>query len=228
MGQLIYGKNSVIDALKSEIKIKNLYLLKPLNFKINNDIKVFIKTRNELDKLVNKNHQGFIAEIEEFNYFSLQEIFKDQPKLVLILDHIEDPHNLGAIIRTANAAGVKHIILPKERAAKVTPAVLKVASGGTVNLKIIRVGSLTDSIIKLKKGGYWIYATSLENGTDINKVSFNDPTVLIVGNEGKGVSKAILKHSDQNVYIDMKGTVQSLNVSVATGIALFKIIESEK
>lgn len=227
MGQFIYGKHSVLDALKSDLKIKNLYLLKSPNFQINKNINVYIKTKNELDKMIKTNHQGFIAEISEVNYFSLQEILKDKPKIVLILDHIQDPHNLGAIIRTANAAGLKHIILPKERSVKVTPTVLKVAAGGISGLKIIRVGSLTDSLIKLKKGGYWIYATSLENGTDINKVSFNDPAVLVVGNEGKGVSKSILKHSDQNIYIKMKGTIQSLNVSVATGIALFKIIESE-
>jgi len=154
MAQLIYGKNSVLDALKANTEIKNLYLTKPLNFKIDKDINVFIKSRQEMDKMVNKNHQGFIAEVAEVNYFSLQDIFKDQPKVVLIIDHVEDPHNLGAIIRTANAAGVKHIILPKDRAAKVTPSALKVASGGMTGIKVIRVGSLTDSVLKLKKGGF--------------------------------------------------------------------------
>ena len=227
MAQLIYGKNSVLDALKSDIKVKNLYLLKSPNFPIKHNINVFIKTKNELNKMVNNNHQGFIAEIEEIHYYSLQELLKTETKIVLVLDHIEDPHNLGAILRTANAAGVKYIIMSKDRSAKITPTVIKVSSGGISGLKIIRVGSLTDSLLKLKKKGYWIYATSLENGTDINRVSFNEPTVLVVGNEGKGVSKSILKHSDQNVYINMKGTVQSLNVSVATGIALFKITERE-
>ena len=213
--------------MKSDTKINNLYLLKLPNFKINKNINIHIKTKNELDKMVSQNHQGFIAEIEDINYCSLQELLTTKTNLVLMLDHIEDPHNLGAIIRTANAAGVKYIIMSKDRSAKITPTVIKVSSGGIFGLKIIRVASLTDSLIKLKKGGYWIYATSLANGTDINNISFNSPTVLVVGNEGKGVSKSILKHSDQNIYINMKGTIQSLNVSVATGIALFKIIEGE-
>lgn len=222
MGKLIYGRNSVKDALENNLEITKLYVTERPHFNISNNVEVVIKTKRELDKMINENHQGFIAELKEFNYFSLESIFKDKPERVLILDHLQDPHNLGAILRSANAFGIKHIIIPKERSVRVTPTVLKVASGGFVGIKIILVGSLVDAVQKLKKNGFWVYATALENGVEIDKVSFNEPAVLIVGNEHKGVTRSLLKLSDQNIYIPMKGTVQSLNVSVATGILLFK------
>ena len=222
MGKFIYGKNSVKDALDNGLKITKLYVAEMPQFEISDDVEIFVKNRRELDKMINENHQGFIAELKEFNYFPLECIFNDKPKKVLILDHLQDPHNLGAILRSANAFGIKHIIIPKERGVRVTPAVLKVASGGFVGLKIILVGSLVDAVQKLKKNDFWIYATALEGGLDIDEVSFNEPAVLIVGNEHKGVTRSLIKLSDQNIFIPMTGTVQSLNVSVATGILLFK------
>ena len=223
MGKLIYGRNSVLDALKNKLPITKLYLMKTPDFSFEKDIKVTVTNKKEMDKILRENHQGYIAELKEFNYYTLDEIFKDKPENVLVLDHIQDPHNFGAILRSANAAGVKHIIIPKDRAVSVTPTVLKVSSGGFVGIKIIKVGSLVDAIQKLKKKDFWVYASALEKATDVDLISFNKPTVLIVGNEHKGVSRSLLKVSDQNVFINMKGNVQSLNVSVATGILLFKL-----
>ena len=223
MGKLIYGRNSVLDALKNDLPITKVYLSKTPTFSINSDIQVLITDRKQMDKIIRENHQGFIAELKEFNYFTLEDLFNDKPENVLVLDHIQDPHNFGAIIRSANAAGVKHIIIPKERAVSVTPAVLKVSSGGFVGMKIVRVGSLVDAMQKLKKQDFWVYASSLDKATNVEDITFNKPTVLIVGNESKGVSRSLLKVSDQNIFIKMSGDVQSLNVSVAAGILLFKL-----
>lgn len=224
MSKYICGKNSVLEAIENGLPIKKIYISPNVKLTGKYDFKIEIISFGELDRMAKANHQGFVAELKEFNYYNIDEIIKDKPEKVLILDHIQDPHNFGAIIRTANASGVKHIIIPKDRAVKVTPTVLKVASGGQVGIKIIRVDSLYPSLIKLKDNGFWIYSTALdENATDANDTSFNYPMALIVGNEQKGVNKTLLKISDQKIYIKMKGTVQSLNVSVAAGIMLFKI-----
>ena len=198
MTKYIYGKNSVLDALKANYPIKKIYLLKGHDIKLNFKNVEYL-TNFELNKLINGNHQGYIAEIEEYKYYDLGSIFKDRANFVLMLDHIQDPQNLGAIIRSANAFSVKHIIIPKDRSASITPTVLKISSGGFNNIKIIKVASLLDAINQLKK---------------------ND---LIMGNEEKGVSNTLLNISDQNVYIPQSGEVQSLNVSVATGIMLYEI-----
>lgn len=228
MRKLICGKNSVRDAVESGLSVIKIFTVYKPEFEINNDVEIVFKTKKELNQMTELNHQGIIAEIEHMNYYSIDELINDNPSKVLVLDHIQDPHNFGAIIRTANAAGVQYIIIPKDRAAQVTDTVMKISSGGFVGMKIVKVPSLSSTITKLKERGFWVYTTAIENGTDINKVPFNFPMVLIVGNEGKGVSKPLLKMSDQNVYIKMDGTVQSLNVSVATGVALFKIIENEQ
>lgn len=230
MSKFICGKNSVIDALKSKnIKIKKIMLTKhqKLDF-ISKNIPIEIVDKNFLDDFTNNlNHQGIVALIDHnFQYSSVEEILKDQPSIILILDHIEDVHNIGAILRTANAAGVNSIIIPDKRSATINETILRISSGGFVGLKIAKVNSLQPTIEKLKKANYWVYATALdESAQDYSLVNYNFPVALVIGNEAKGVSKTIINHSDQLIYIPMKGTVQSLNVSVATGIVLFHLIK---
>lgn len=224
MSKYICGKNSVLDALNNNLPIKKVYISPRVKLEEKNGVSIEVKSFEELDQMVQANHQGYVAEISEFNYYNIDELLNDMPEKVLVLDHIQDPHNFGAIIRTANAAGVKHIIIPKDRTVKVTPTVLKVASGGHVGIKIIRVDSLYPTLSKMKDKGFWLYSSALdEQAINIDDVKFNYPMALILGNEQKGVNKTLLKFSDQKVFIDMKGTVQSLNVSVAAGIMLFKI-----
>lgn len=219
---IICGKNSVIDAINNNLKIEKIYLLKPFNF--SKKINFEILSKEDMGKLTNLNHQGFIAILEnDFNYHPIDRMIKSKPKIILILDHIEDPHNLGAIIRTANACGISNIIIPKDRSAHVNSTVLKVSSGGIVNMNISKSNSLQSTIDKLKKSGYWIYATSINNGVEYNKIFYNKPLAIILGNEGKGISSTLLRQADQNIFIPMKGTIQSLNVSVAAGIILFEI-----
>ncbi|MGX9340427.1 23S rRNA (guanosine(2251)-2'-O)-methyltransferase RlmB [Mycoplasma sp. 4044] len=221
MKNFIFGRNSVIDAINENFPITEIW--------IQENIKLDIKFKNvkkvskvKLDKITEQNHQGVIAFIKDFEYADFEKLLRNKPDNVLILDHIQDVQNLGAIIRSANVFGVNWILIPTDRAASVTPVALKISSGGFVNMNIIKVPSLFNAIEKLKQNGYWIYATALnQNASDINKTKFNRPSVLVIGNEQKGVSNTIIKASDQLIYIPQKGTVQSLNASVATGIALF-------
>lgn len=223
MIKLLCGKNTVLDAIKNNMDIKIIYLLKDQH-DINPQIKTQIISKSEMDEMSSTNHQGFVAILNDFKYHSIDSIFEDKAKIILILDHLEDPQNFGSILRTANAAGIKHIIIPSVRSVDINDTVLKVSSGGIVGLKIIKVNSLQAMIVKLKKNMFWIYATSFDDASiPYDTVNFNLPLALIVGNEGKGITKSLLNESDQNIFIKMSGTVQSLNVSVATGIILFHL-----
>lgn len=229
MQELICGKNSVLEAIKNNLKIKILYVLKPIKID-NKKIQIKVISRNEMDLLTDLNHQGYIAVLEtNFQYCSLEQIIKIKPEIILLLDHIEDPHNLGAIIRSANAAGVNHIIIPKNRAADITNTVWKISSGGLINMKIAKVNSLQVAIEKLKSNDYWIYVSALDFGAkEYSKINYNFPLVIVIGNEGSGASKSVIKQSDEKIFIPIKGSVQSLNASVATGILIFEIIKNLK
>ncbi len=224
----ITGKNSVLDAISSQTRINKIYatyqyqdILEKFN------IPYQIVNKSELDKIVTTNHQGIIAEVDDyFSYCSIEEIINKKPQIILILDHIEDINNLGSILRTANAAGVFNIIIPDKRAAQINDKVLKISSGGFVKMNICKTPSIQATIDKLKKHNFWIYASCIsENSQTYFKTQYNFPLALIVGNEAKGISSTIKKASDQLIYIPMHGTVQSLNVSIATGILLFNIIK---
>ncbi|WP_338583553.1 23S rRNA (guanosine(2251)-2'-O)-methyltransferase RlmB [Mycoplasmopsis cynos] len=224
---MLCGKNSVLDAYRNNIKIKKIFILNPENLKYFDEksINIEIKDQKFFNSFTKENHQGFIAIINELIYRDLDFLIKNKPSVVLALDKIQDPHNLGAIIRTTNAAGIKDIILSKEHSADINSTVLKISSGGFVNMNFYKVNSLSASLTKLKKSGYWVYATALnENAVPHTNVNYNLPSIIVVGNEGEGVSKSVLSVSDVNVYINQKGTVQSLNVSVATGIILFDFL----
>ncbi|UUD35376.1 23S rRNA (guanosine(2251)-2'-O)-methyltransferase RlmB [Mycoplasmopsis caviae] len=221
------GRNSVEDALRAKLPIETVFVNSiqlAQKFKQITKANVVIKDKNFFAQYHNYNHQGIVATLKDFPIYELESIKKDSAEVVLVLDHIQDPHNLGAIMRSANACGIKHLIISKERSANITSSVLKVSSGGFVNMKVIKVNSISASLTKLKKWGYWIYVSALDqNAQSVSKLSFNKPCVLVVGNEGDGVSKSTLGEADQVVYIPQKGSVQSLNVSVATGILLYEI-----
>lgn len=226
----IYGKNVVRDTLKQNKKIKKIFIynnfkeidiiedLKKLNIKFN-----FLE-KYELDKIVNGNHQGIILEVEDFKYGSLNDIDKVENPLIVMLDHIEDPHNFGAIIRTCEAAGVDAIILPSYRACEVNSTVIKVSTGAINNINIIRVPNLNQTINTLKNDGFWFIGTDME-GTDYRKIDYRGKTCIIIGNEGKGMSDLTKKNCDFIANIPMYGKVNSLNASVATGIIIFEAMK---
>lgn len=221
---LAYGKNVLF--MTDPTKIKKVYLSKTrkdkdiLDYLNKNKIHYINTDIDILNKMTKGNHQGIILEIEEFKYSELKDILNED--FVIILDHLEDPHNFGAIIRTAEAAGVKSIIIPKDRSVSVNETVIKTSVGTTNVVKIVKVTNLTETIKKLQKENFFVYGADM-NGKDLREISFADKKVLIIGNEGKGISSLLAKNCDEIVEIPMKGTVNSLNASVAAGILIFKM-----
>ena len=168
---------------------------------------------------------GLCRNTSQQHLLTTDELTPDSHPLVIILDHIQDPHNMGAIIRTAAGLGINALIFPKDRSCQLTDTVTKVSSGGTECLPLLKVTNLAREIDRLKEKGYWIYGADSNKGMPLSQVRFHHPAVLVVGNEGKGLSSLLIKKLDQAVYIPMSGPISSLNVSVATGIILHKMIE---
>ncbi len=206
-------------------KIKKIYLSKNnkdtdiLNYIKKNNLKYVLTDQIVMNKMM-LNNQGIIIDIHDYEYKSINIIEDD--KLVLILDHLEDPHNFGAIIRSCEARGVKNIIIPKDRSVNVNETVMKVSSGALSHVNIIMVNNLVNTINHLKELGYFIYAAEAD-GTNYQKINYSDKVCLIIGSEGFGVSSLVKKNCDQIISIPMLGKVNSLNASVAAGILLFGI-----
>ena len=226
---LIYGKNSCLEYLKKRKKIKSLYLDRGFNDKHiislieNLKIKPHFYTKHELDELAEENHQGIIIDVGEYEYCDLDEIIEENDGFIVILDHIMDTHNFGAIIRTCVAAGVKGIIIPKDRSVKVNSTVMKTSVGATLNMKICMVTNLNQAIKYLKDKNYWIYASDME-GVNYTDNIYNNNVCLIIGNENKGVSELVKKSSDYIVSIPISQKIDSLNASVAAGIIIYEVV----
>ena len=225
---LVYGKNSCEEILKQEKNIKRVYIERIFKDRVITDlieklkIKPIFLTKYELDDLCEGNHQGIVIEALEYEYADIDEIVNENGFIVM-LDHLEDTHNFGAIIRTCEAAGVDGIIIPKDRSVSVNSTVMKTSSGAAVNVKICMVTNLVQTINYLKEKGYWIYASSMD-GTNYTNEDYKTSTCIIIGNEGKGVSELVKKSSDFIVSIPMIGKINSLNASVAAGIFIYEIV----
>lgn len=183
-------------------------------------IPVRFEARNSLDRLAGTSaHQGVIALGAVTKYADLESVGSSD--LIVILDGIEDPHNLGAIVRTAHAAGAGSIVIPERRAAGVTDVVAKAAAGALEHLPIARVTNINRTLEDLKKRDYWIYGLDERGTEDYSKVDYGTPTAFVLGGEGKGLHEQVKKHCDLLIRIPMSGKIASLNVSVAAGIVLF-------
>ena len=226
---IIYGKNSVYEYLKKYKKVETLYLDR--NFNDKNiislietlKIKPVFYTKFELDELANGNHQGIIIDVGEYEYSDLDEILKEDDGFIVILDHLEDTHNFGAIIRTCLAAGVDGIIIPKDRSVSVNSTVMKTSVGTALNMKICMVTNINQTMKYLKDKNYWFYTSDM-NGTNYTEVSYQGNIALVIGNEGKGVSDLVKKSSDYIVSIPMSEKSESLNASVAAGIIIYEVV----
>lgn len=186
-----------------------------------NKLKYIVTDQKIMDKMLPHN-QGIIIEIDDYAYGTLDDIKDDT--LVLMLDHLEDPHNFGAIIRTCEAKGIKSIIIPKDRGVTVNETVMKTSSGALNHVNIIMVTNLVVAINKLKTQGFFVYSADMD-GVNYRDVDYADKVLLIIGNEGKGISKIISDNSDEIISIPMKGVVNSLNASVAAAILIYGIGE---
>ncbi len=221
----VYGKNVAKEVLNKNIK--RVYLSKNFNDKeILNELKerniqIRYVDKNKLNSMEKGNHQGIIIDIDDYEYYPLDEIEKEE--VIIMLDHLEDPHNFGAIIRTVEAAGYKSIIIPKDRSVEVTPTVMKVSAGTLENVKIARVNNLVNTINELKKQGYWIIGTAMD-GTDYKNIDYKGKIVIIIGNEGKGMSRLVKENCDFIASIPMNGKVNSLNASVAAALIIYEAV----
>lgn len=229
----IYGKNVAREKLHNNSKINKIYLSEKFNDREildlirKNNIKVSFVKNYELDKKVEGLHQGIVMEIDDVKTYSYNEIIpniKKENPVIVMLDHLEDPHNFGAIIRTSEALGVDAIIIPTDRSVKVNSTVVKTSVGAIEYIPIIRVVNLNDTIKKLKEDGYWIIATDMD-GEDYTKIDYNMPVCIVIGNEGKGISRMVSENSDIIASIPMKGKINSLNASVSCAIVLSHIMK---
>ena len=229
---IVYGKNVAKEVLSNNLKINKVLLqegysdqelIDELN-KRNVNIKYLNK--NMMNKLEEGNHQGIILDVEDYEYYDEAEMFNNMPKnpFIVILDHLEDPHNFGAIIRTCEAAGVDYIIIPKDRSVRVNKTVMKVSAGALNNVKIVMTTNLNRFIKKIKENGVWVVGTALSDSVYYDKVDYNMPVALIIGNEGKGISQLVKKNCDFVVKIPMIGKINSLNASVAAGIMIYEVV----
>jgi 23S rRNA (guanosine2251-2'-O)-methyltransferase len=235
---IIIGRKPVLEALNSNEEIEQVYLLFGQQGNIINAIRVAAKKRGikcnqiPLERFrtytPSQNAQGVIALKQDFKFSSLDEILSNAKNaslpLILVLDEIQDPHNVGAILRSAECSGVNGIILTKHNSATITSTVTKTSAGATEHLKICQVNNLSQTIDELKQKGFWIIGSSIENAKSYTQVDYKIPIALIVGNEEKGIRKLTASKCDFLVKIPMSGKIQSLNVSVATGILLFEIL----
>ncbi len=230
---IVYGRNVAKEMLNSEKLIKKVFLQENFNDKElismikNKNLQINTLTKFEMANKTKGNHQGIILEIEDFKYKELQTIFNLEKALVVILDHLEDPHNLGAIIRTCEAAGVDAIVLPENRSVEISSTVVHTSAGTTNNVNIIKVTNIAATLRELKKYNYWIVGTDMQ-GTDYHDVDYNGKIAIVIGNEGTGISDIALKNCDFIASIPMYGKVNSLNASVAAGIVIFEAANKRK
>lgn len=237
---LILGRNAVIEALKSDRTIECLYVSKgdlegsiKVALGLAKDKGVVVKEadRRKLDVMCEGlNHQGIVAKVTPFKYCEVSDILKvaerkNEKPFIVILDEIEDPHNLGSIIRTAELCGVHGIIIPKRRNVGVTSTVYKCSAGAIEHMKIAKVTNINATIDILKEKGIWIYGADIEGKDFSYNTDFSGACALIIGSEGKGISSLTLKKCDLLVKIPMIGKINSLNASVAGGIMMYEVLK---
>ena len=236
----VEGRNSVLELLESKKDINKIFVTKGEKHGSINKIiaiakerRIIIveKDRRQMEQIAQtNNYQGVIAIVPPFEYCEIEDILEEaqnrnEDPFVLILDGIEDPHNLGSIIRTAETAGVHGIIIPKRRAASVNATVNKTSAGAVEHMKIARVTNISDSIQKLKDAGLWICGTDINTQTYYYNQDLTGPLGIVLGNEGRGMSEKVRKNCDFLVKIPMKGKVTSLNASVSTGIVVYEAVK---
>ena len=235
---IVAGRNAVLELLKSDKDINKIYVSRGERHGSINEIIARAKEKRvvlvevEMSKLDNmaENHQGVVAVVPPFNYCEIEDILdlakeKDEDPFILILDGIEDPHNLGSIIRTAETAGVHGIIIPKRRNVAVNSTVSKVSTGATAYVKVARVNNLNETIRKLKEAGLWVIGTDGDADTLYYNQDLKGPLAIIVGSEGFGMSKLVKENADILIKIPMKGKITSLNASVSAGIVIYEAVK---
>lgn len=233
----IIGKNPVIEALRSGRSINKLLVSEQLNpqsvqriqgLSKKNGLAIQRVPKQKLDQLVEGNHQGVAAAVAAYQYSSLEDLFQEAEKrneepFFVILDEIEDPHNLGSIIRTADAAGAHGVIIPKRRSVGLTATVAKTSAGAIEYVPVARVTNIAQTIDELKERRVWVVGTEAEGKEDYRELDGQIPIAIVIGNEGKGMSRLVREKCDWTVRLSMRGKVSSLNASVAASLLMYEI-----
>ena len=236
--EFIIGRHPVVAALKSDNPVNKLFvqsgakdddniISEIMDLAHKKRLVISKVPKQKLDKLANnQNHQGVVLSIAAFKYAAIDDLFAHSEKagmapFFVILDNIEDPHNLGSIIRTADAAGVTGIIIPKHRAVGLTATVAKTSAGAIERVPVARVTNLSATVKELKERGLWVFGTDI-TGTDYRRWDAKGSVAVIIGNEGKGISPLLKKQVDEMLTIPMVGDIQSLNASVAASVLIYQ------
>lgn len=233
MRQYIYSKNSVLERLKQKKSINRLFLVQKipsiLDLAKKQGVEVEFISTKKADQLVEGVHQGVIAEIESFDPTPIRDILENcdmsQNPILVMCDQLEDPHNLGAILRTCDAVGVKGVIIPKNRSVSLNSTVARVSTGAIETVPVAIETNLKQTIALLKEYGFWIVGVDNTESQDYRRIPHDRPLCIIVGSEKKGISPILKKACDYRAKIFMLGSVNSLNVSVATAVMLYSIVE---
>lgn len=236
---IIFGRNPVLEAIRSGREIDRLYIAHGVTSGSISEIIAKCSARGILIKEISSqkldyycnggNHQGVALMIASHEYSTVEEILefaktRNESPFIIICDEIEDPHNLGAIIRTAESCGVHGIIIPKRRSASLNATVAKTSAGALEYMKVARVTNIANTIDLLKKEGVWIFGADMD-GKDYKKFDFSVPLALIIGNEGKGIGTLTRKKCDEIISLPMRGKINSLNASVAAGILMYEVLK---
>ena len=235
----IMGRNPVLEALRSNREINKILIAEGsqqgsmqqvIGLAKDKNVNIQIVPKKKIDSLVEGIHQGVIAQVAAYEYAEIEDLFelaakKEQDPFILILDEIEDPHNLGSIMRTADAVGAHGIIIPKRRAVGLTATVAKASTGAIEHIPVVRVTNIAQAIDKLKENGVWIAGTDAKGSKDYRQMDATLPLGLVIGSEGKGMGRLIKEKCDFLIHLPMVGHVTSLNASVAGGILLYEIFK---
>ena len=234
---LIMGRNTVLEALRSKRDIHKIWVAEGATkgqiqqvIAVAKENKIMIQTapKKKLDQMVEGNHQGVIAQVAAYQYAEIDDIFKlaesrKEDPFILLLDELEDPHNLGSILRTADASGVHGVIIPKRRAVGLTATVAKSSTGAIEHIPVARVTNLSRTIEELKERGVWIAGTDAKGSQDYRLMDGTMPLGIVIGSEGKGISRVIKEKCDFLYHLPMVGHVTSLNASVAASLLMYEV-----
>ncbi|MCM3620405.1 23S rRNA (guanosine(2251)-2'-O)-methyltransferase RlmB [Sutcliffiella horikoshii] len=235
--EFIMGRNPVLEALKSNREINKLWIAEGgqkgsiqqvIAMAKEANVLVQFVPRKKIDQMVEGNHQGVVASVAAYDYAELDDLYRlaekrNEDPFFLILDEIEDPHNLGSIMRTADAVGAHGIIIPKRRAVGLTATVAKASTGAIEHVPVVRVTNLARTVDELKEKGLWIFGTDAKGKVDYTKMDCSLPLGLIIGSEGKGMSRLLKEKCDFLVSLPMVGKVTSLNASVAASLLMYEV-----
>jgi len=235
--EYIIGKNPLIEAIRSGRTINKIYISEQINRQTENEIRRLIKgksiplqkvPRKKLNDLTRGKHQGIVAIAAGYSYVSLDEVLQraeevDEQPFLLILDELEDPHNLGAILRTADATGAHGVIIPKRRAVGLTETVAKASAGAVEHVPVVRVTNIARTIDTLKDKHIWVVGTAEDGSKDYRTLDGETAIAIVIGNEGRGMSRLVKEKCDWLVHIPMQGAIPSLNASVASSILMYEI-----